>query len=228
MKTKSVMKKTLIAAAVAGAGFAAPTAAVAEVSATLDIASQYLWRGQQLFSGGTVSGSLDYEHDSGLYAGVWTSSESFGIEYDLYAGFAGSAGDFSYDIGVIDYRYSDGGTERAIISERASRSNFTEAYLGLGYMDFGFEAYIGVGDTGNNEGDKNEDNYFTLSYGYDKFGVLVGYYDFDDSAANYTHVDLSYEVYDGLVFTLSQIVDEDTSDTYSKETQLVVGYSFTF
>ncbi len=80
------------------------------VSGTLGASSQYLWRGQQLTDGAAVDGSVDYAHASGLYAGAWASSETDDTEYDLYAGFGGEAGGFSYDISYIDYNYTPGGT----------------------------------------------------------------------------------------------------------------------
>jgi uncharacterized protein (TIGR02001 family) len=222
MSKKSVLKLSVLAVAIATA---APMTATAEVSGSLDIANQYLWRGVTLSTGGTVSGSLDYEHSSGFYAGIWTSSEEIGVEYDLYAGFAGEAGDFSYDLGVVQYRYSVGGDGRG--PGGPSSDYFQDAYLGLGFGDFGFEAYIGFGDDGG--GDKYKDNYFTVSYGgFDKVGILLGYADFDASEDNYMHLDLSYEVVENLTFTASTIVWEDTDKTYKKEPTFVVSYSFPF
>ena len=51
----------------------------------------------------------------GFYAGVWASNVRFGdgsgdrVEVDLYAGFAGSAGALSYDIGYARYFYNRSG-----------------------------------------------------------------------------------------------------------------------
>ncbi|MCH8544585.1 MAG: TorF family putative porin [Alcanivorax sp.] len=224
MKTKSVFKKSIIAAAVAGASFAAPMTASAEISATLEIASQYMFRGLVEDTGNAqVAGSLDYEHDSGVYAGFWTGSLAEGVETNYYAGFASEVGDFSYDVGLIHYRFSDAG-------QSASDEFASEVYLGLGFMDFGFGAYIGVDKTGTNRsnGEDNKNNYFTLSYDYDKFSFLVGYADMDADDMNYTHIDLGYEIYDGLVFTASQIVDADDGTGLSNNTQFVVSYSFSF
>lgn len=224
MKSKyvSAMKKSLLAVAVAGAASVVPTTATAEVSANLGIASQYLWRGQTLTSGGVVFGGLDYEHESGFYAGFWTSSEAeeLGIEYDLYAGYAGEIGDLSYDIGYISYWYTqDPGSDI-----------FQEAYLSLGYMGFGLDAFFGVGDFGWGDGkERNKDNYYVLSYGYEQFGVAVGYFDTDDREGRYTHLDLSYEALPGLVFTASQVVDKKDANTdLSDNLTFMVSYEFSF
>jgi uncharacterized protein (TIGR02001 family) len=224
MSKKSALKLSALAIAIATA---APMTATAEVSGSLDIASQYLWRGQTLTTAPTVSGSLDYEHSSGLYAGIWTSSEAIGVEYDLYAGFAGEAGDFSYDVGVIFYRYSAGGEPRDPDGEgRIKDANFQDIYVGLGFGDFSLEAFIGFDKTG--DGADYKDNYFALGYSFDKFGVMLGYADLEDSTGNYANLDLSYEVIENLTFTASTIVWEDTDNTYAKEPTFVVSYSFPF
>ena len=110
------MKKfnlTAAAAAVSmvmGASFA-PQVVQADVSATVGVSSMYLWRGQNLTpDGGQVSGSIDYKNANGFYAGVWTSSEQGGHETDLFAGYGGTAGDFSYDVSYWRYLYPDTGS----------------------------------------------------------------------------------------------------------------------
>src|SRR5690606_40989292 len=57
-----------------------------------------------------VSGSLDYAHESGAYAGVWgTSGDTLaGDEYNVYFGFGGEASGLSYDLNVLTYVYQIG------------------------------------------------------------------------------------------------------------------------
>lgn len=84
--------------------------AQAGTSANIYVASDYLFRGvSQTNNGAAVQGGLDFESESGFYAGTWMSNmfDGGGIETDLYLGFAGSAGDFGYDVGVITYIYPD-------------------------------------------------------------------------------------------------------------------------
>jgi uncharacterized protein (TIGR02001 family) len=251
MSTKTVMKKSLIATAVAGAMSVSmlPATASAEISGSLGIDSQYLWRGLALNGGGAVvHGGLEYGHDSGFYTGIWTSSEAGVIEYDLYAGFAGEAGEISYDLGVAQYRYSAGGTVRAQFNdddeftgfaENARKgADFQEFYIGLGFGNFGLDAAFGFGKFGQTDEDV-KDNYFALSYAYDKFGILLGYYDLEDFEADvdgdvvkidpsYMHLDLSYEIYDGLTFTYSQIIDEEEDGFWDKSSTFMVSYEFSF
>lgn len=241
MSKKSVLKVSALAVAIAAT--AAPMTAAAEVSGSLAISSQYLWRGQQLTDSATVSGSLDYGMESGLYAGVWTSSESDDTEYDLYAGFGGETDSFSYDISYIDYNYTAGGTGSAGGASIASSGDFEEVHLGLGVGDFGLSVFLGVGEYDHGEDAvDNKDMYISLSYAIDKVGILLGSYDFDGSeddklasdcdglcSANYTHLDLSYALTDAFTFTASKIVDQEElgdEEKYDDDVVFNVSYSF--
>ena len=224
MKHVSGIKKTVLAASVAAtmaAGLAAPSIAVAEVSGTVGVSNMYFWRGQDISNGGAqVFGSLDYAHSTGLYAGVWGSSETDTTEYDLYAGYAGSVGDFSYDIAYIDYNYPND-----------TDSDLQEVFLGLGFAGFSAAGYFGVGDYGRgDDAEDNKDNYFTVGYAYDKYGITVGTWDRDADDTNYTHVDLSYALTDELGFTVSKVVDaDDLSPMEDNDDALfVVTYALSF
>jgi uncharacterized protein (TIGR02001 family) len=237
MKKANVLKASVLAAALA------PSMGLAEISGSLGISSQYLWRGQQLTFGPTVNGSVDYAHESGLYAGAWTSSESGDTEYDLYGGFGGSAGELTYDISYIDYNYTAGGTNSLPAAPvEASSADFEEVHVGVGFANFAFDAYIGLGDYGHpssGEGTDNNDNYYSVSYGYDKFGALVGMYDFDgdpedpeqgvSNAPDYTHLDVSYAVTDQFTFLVSKIISQQDIggvDPWDDDVVMSVSYSF--
>lgn len=230
MKKFTTVKSLALATAVAGA-MSMPTTASAEVSATLEIASQYIFRGFVEEAGtAAVSGSIDYELDSGLYAGFWTGSLPSGIETNYYAGFASELdGGFSYDVGLLHYRFPS--------ADQAGRDFFlTEAYLEVGFAGFGAGAYIGIDKAGTSRsnGDDNKDNYFFVSYNYEQFGILVGLNDFDEADSSFTHLDLTYEVLPGLTFMASQILDADDFAVsrdgvpLGNGTQFVVSYEFSF
>ena len=228
MKHVSGIKKTVLAASVAAtmaAGLAAPSIAVAEVSGTVGVSNMYFWRGQDLTEGNAqVFGSLDYAHSTGLYAGIWGSSELGGTEYDLYAGYAGSLGDFSYDIAYVDYNYPNSG------EYAGEYRDLQEVILSLGFAGFSAAGYFGVGDYGRgDDAEDNEDNYFTVGYSYDKYGITVGTWDFEADDANYTHVDLSYALTDELGFTVSKIVDSEGGNMDDTDDALfVVTYALSF
>lgn len=60
-----------------------------------------------------VYGGIDFSHKSGFYVGTWASSIKWindaggnaDAEIDLYAGYKGSSGAVSYDLGILTYQY---------------------------------------------------------------------------------------------------------------------------
>ena len=193
--------KTLIAGSVLAASTVASGVAMAEASANVGFTSNYMWRGLTQTDGGSaISGGLDYAHEAGLYAGIWTSNTAFGSpEVDLYAGFAGEVGDFGYDISVIEYQYpySDGDAD------------WTETNLGLSYGPFSF-SYATSSDIGGTDegGDYMELGYETEIGKGLGLALALGDYDFDDDG-----VGVGYEDYSVYTITLSK---DDFSFMYSK------------
>jgi uncharacterized protein (TIGR02001 family) len=103
-----MMKKTLIAAAMA----TVTLPALAEVSGNVMLTTDYRFRGwSQTTSDPAVQGGLDYNHESGFYVGTWGSNVEFAgsLELDYYAGFANEINDnITYDVGFIYYDYPGG------------------------------------------------------------------------------------------------------------------------
>lgn len=108
--------KKVIGLAVAGAAIAASTgvAHADGFSASVNLASDYVFRGlSQTDGGAAIQGSMDYS--SGIfYAGAWGSNVNFGatnttetvsMELDAYAGIRPTTGPINWDIGVIGYFY---------------------------------------------------------------------------------------------------------------------------
>lgn len=80
------------------------------LSANAALVSDYRFRGISLSDKDfAIQGGFDASHDSGFYIGTWGSSiEPYGgseLELDIYAGYAGSLGGFSTDIGILAYTY---------------------------------------------------------------------------------------------------------------------------
>src|SRR5690606_11738578 len=77
--------------------------------ASVGISNMYLWRGFDLgYGDASVNGGLEFS-TSGFYAGAWAGSGDVtsGNEYDLYAGYGGEVGGFSYGISAWTYSYPD-------------------------------------------------------------------------------------------------------------------------
>lgn len=121
------LKHIAVAAALmtSGSAFAGATGNVAAFS-------NYLFRGiTQTGDDAAVQGGLDYAHASGFYTGAWVSNTAFGsYETDLYAGFAGKAGEVAYDVGYIFYGYRD-----------TTKANFSEIYGGVTVAGLGLKLY---------------------------------------------------------------------------------------
>lgn len=132
------MRKTLIAAAVVSAF--SSSAALAQVSGNLTIASDYRFRGvSQTFKQPTIQGGIDYAHASGFYAGNWNSNVSGlqyanggAIEMDFYAGYKTTVGGVGLDIGTLYYYYP--GSEYATVP--VEKYDNHEVYLGASYGPF--------------------------------------------------------------------------------------------
>ncbi len=210
MSMKNVLKPVAVAASVAAAGMTFPTVASAEMSASVAVSNFYLWRGQNLSQDDpAISGSLDYSHGSGAYAGIWVSSEgqaldengenTTGQEVDIYAGFAGEAGGLSYDVSLVTYDYpGESGPEHW--------ADFSEAILSFGMANASFTLYQSLQSISQGGGY----TYYTLGYSLDKVSVTYGGWSRDskDTNAEYAHLDLSFQASDELAFTISTIVDD--------------------
>jgi uncharacterized protein (TIGR02001 family) len=150
-----MMRKSLLVAALIGAGFATPGLALAEeaaaapaaapasphtVSYNLGLFSQYVWRGMtQTDESLALQGGVDYAHSSGFYAGAWASNvtwakdygymDSNSLELDLYGGYASTFGDsgVGYNIGLLQYVYPGTSASGAVDADA------TEVYGALSY-----------------------------------------------------------------------------------------------
>jgi uncharacterized protein (TIGR02001 family) len=182
-------RKTLLSAAVLAvlalpAVSMAQTAPAAEpasphtLTANVGLYSQYIFRGlTQTNEDPALQGGFDYAHASGFYLGTWGSNISWlkdggqyasggSLELDFYGGFKKSVGDFTFDVGLLQYWYPGDTTSNGLKGDTlelygaAGWKWFTIKYSsvisnkafavadagGTGYWDFG--ATFPVGDTG--------------------------------------------------------------------------------
>lgn len=234
--------KTLKAIALGAAVSAALSSGVAsaEVTANAGIFSNYIWRGiTQTNDSAAGQGGIDWSGGPGFYAGTWVSNVKFpshdtaanvvefggGYEMDVYGGFAGEAGSFSYDLGVITYQYPV-----------TPNTNFTEVYAsgsivgltaGIWYT---VDKASGITDPGG----KDDDIYLYGAYDFSHkdidYSLYLGNYSFDaNSKADYTHYGASIGK-DGFSFA----VDKNDSDPLewggvsSDNVRFTVGYTVDF
>jgi uncharacterized protein (TIGR02001 family) len=216
VETEDMKKmKTLLAASVAAASMtmvAAP--ASAEVSASVSVASLYLWRGFDLSDGSpAVSGDITYS-TGGFYAGVWGSSgdDTYGQEVDYYAGFATDVGPISVDLSVWNYVYP--GVSAGFVDNGDTFGDLSEIILGLGMGPVSVTIYDNIAGA-------NGYFYYTAGLDLGSLSFLAGGTDNDTPDSNYAHFDVSYAYNDNVSFTFSQMIDEDNDD----DLRFVVSYS---
>lgn len=189
-------------------------------SASVALSTDYVWRGySQTDEGPAISGSFDYAHSSGFYAGTWASNVDFdtpgsdvdaSMELDIYAGFGGEFGDtgIGYDVGVLRYIYPG---EESL--------DWNEVYGSLSYSYF----TVGVAHSGDVYGSSEKGTYYSLGFDYDlPYSVALsagyGYYDYDDDVFEDNHQDYRIGLakdFAGFTFDMTYYdMDDDGEDAY--------------
>ena len=160
--------------------------AAADLSANAGVFSNYIWCGAtQTADAAAGQGGIDWGNDSGLYVGTWVSNVVGGYEMDVYAGFAGEAGNVGYDLGVITYQYPV-----------TPDINFTEVYVSGSISGFTVGLHSTVDAASGNEGgtfdegDLYINGSFDFTAGKSDVSLYAGSYSFDnDGAAGVGDVD---------------------------------------
>ena len=186
--TLSLSRKSLGLAALALSAMAVSVPSHAQWTANASVTNNYIWRGlTQTINEAAVQGGIDYASDTGFYAGTWVSNvaydsdDAYSYEHDLYAGFAGEAGGFSYDLGYLYYNYDEN-----------AGFDFSEVYGSVGFGNFGLTLYL----LAHAEPDEapgqdfgfGEAMYLSADYAIPlesgtEFGLHVGYHDGDFAEA---------------------------------------------
>ena len=107
-----------------------------ELSGSVTLASEYIYRGQALSGGNpAIQAGIDYEHDSGFFVGAWTSTVDLpnptgrrDAELDYYAGYHYSPeSPLSVSLSLLRYTYPG---QTGVFDY-----NYTEALIGLTWDD---------------------------------------------------------------------------------------------
>lgn len=214
-------------------------------SANIGAVSNYLFRGvTQTQDGPAIQGGLDYEHESGFYAGTWASNVDFGdteeliidfqnqtfstettsspnYELDAYLGYgAALTDDLSLDLKAMYYAYPDG--RDLDLAEIDASATWKFATLGLAYTFYGESD-----DVPYAEGDLYY--YASLDFALPfELGLSLrgGYYDFEYNAGgnDYGHGGVSISREAGDFGTFSFNYDQIGRDTYDDEPKVWVGW----
>lgn len=120
------------------------------IVANVGIYSQYIFRGLTQTNGTpALQGGFDWAHSSGAYLGLWGSSITWlkentsttttvsgsydtegTLELDVYGGYKFGAGNFTYDVGVLQYYYP-GTVKGTNIKSDTQEAYFTVAWKWL-------------------------------------------------------------------------------------------------
>ena len=73
-----------------------------EVTANAGWMSEYIFRGTHQ-DDSSAMGGIDLKTENGFYLGNWDADVGAGLETDLYGGYNGTLGDFTYGIGATGY-----------------------------------------------------------------------------------------------------------------------------
>jgi uncharacterized protein (TIGR02001 family) len=225
------MKNSIVLATAVAAVLTSGIAA-ADLSANAGVFSNYIWRGvTQTSDEASGQGGIDWGNDSGVYAGTWVSNFDFaesdvsdnGYEMDVYAGYAGEAGDIGYDVGVITYQYPT-----------TPGANFTELYASGSFSGITVGVALTVDKASGITSSAGDDDIY-LHAGYDfamngvDYSVYVGDYSFDaSSAGDYSHYGASLSK-DGFSFAVDKNdIEGSIGGADTDAVRFTVGYSKDF
>jgi uncharacterized protein (TIGR02001 family) len=223
------MKKSLLSLALCAA--AAHDASALEVTANGGFMTEYIFRGVPQ-DDSSAMGGLDVKHE-GFYAGTWAADVGQGLEVDLYAGYNGTIGDFTWGLGATGYYYTDDFDD-----------TYQEANASVGWKIFSVSAAWGRYD--NNEGTidggegavPNEELDYTFvapRVDYKGFYGLVGIFgeDFDGEyyeagyGSQFEPIGLDYKV--SVIHSTDDLLgDTDGDGDEDDDTSLVLSVSKTF
>jgi len=217
MKLKQTITPITAAIALTISALTAPITANADVSASMAFSNMYLWRGQNLSpNGAAISGSIDYGHESGFYAGIWTTSEDKGHETDLYLGYGREIGNtgFAFDISYWNYLYPEERTDDATPKTiDLGDSDAAELVFAASFGPATLTYYMQVDD------DNDDDNYITLGVDFlEIMNVTYGMWDHEKSGKDeYSHLTFTYSPIDELSFAVSKASSDLSDDTGVEE-----------
>jgi uncharacterized protein (TIGR02001 family) len=190
----------------------AQPALASDFSANIGMMSDYVFRGIKQNDAAAFAG-LDYEN-SGFYVGTWAAEVGQGLEYDLYGGYGGSIGDFSYGIGYTGYFYTDDFDD-----------TYHELNLTAGYGLFSLEYSLGRYD--NFTGPTLDYGFIAGTVEYEGFYATYGTFT-QDFEGDYVEVGYGAEV-SGFDLGVGLVVsDSDLSGTGSSESTLMFSIGKTF
>ena len=221
MFTANKLTKLGLVTALASTMLAAPMMAGAEVTADITVANMYLWRGIDLSNPGpAVSGDLYYTHESGVYTGIWMSSEGVAgsHETDLNVGYSKSFGDFGVDVGAYEYLYTEAGAAKDVDWDKTDAAEY---YIAGSYGPVSLKVLQNTAVT--------DSRYITLDGSWGMFGAHIGLNKNKVSTNEYTDFNVSVSPVENFTALVS-MASGDAVDAGAVEADplFVVSYNWPF
>jgi len=150
--TKSALLATLLVTS---------SAANADWSANVGYASEYYYRGF-FQKNSSASGGLDYESDTGFYAGAWAADVGDGLEVDGYLGYGTEVGEVALSVGFTGYYYTGDFDD-----------TYEEINLGAGFGGLSVDVAIGEYDAPETQ----DYTYYAITYAAENglYGKYAGF-----------------------------------------------------
>lgn len=150
---KKVLGLSLVAALALATQVSASDSKFA-VSGSAAFTTNYLWRGIS-YTEGTLAAQAGIDMDNllsvgGLHLNLWGSGIKEGSEIDTVIGYAGEAGKLGYDVGFINYYYT-----QDYVADTLAGPSYGEAFVSLSYADYAVSYYREVGYAGSASYDGN-------------------------------------------------------------------------
>lgn len=232
MKKTFALKPLALSLTVAAASVAtvAPATVQAGVSANVGLVSTYIYRGVQQTADASASAGLDYENESGIYAGVWgadVGGGTAGLEYDVYAGWAGEFEGVSLGLGLTTYNYT--GT---------FDTSYKEYNLSVGYGPVSIAYANGSWEDAADDGKDAAYTDLNISAGYEGFSATYGIYQTKDSDVaetagassyidnKYLMVGYSMELTKGLEGSVTYVKSDKEDKSVKDSNDLVFGLTY--
>ncbi|MDJ0906213.1 MAG: TorF family putative porin [Woeseiaceae bacterium] len=209
--------KTIHKAGLAATLLAASSVANAGWSANLGFASDYYFRG--IFQkSASASGGIDYESSNGFYVGTWVADvggdiAGDGLEVDVYGGWGGSTGDFSYGVGFTGYYYTG-----------EFDDTYQEVNLSFGYSWLTIDAAIGEYDASP---DTLDYQFYSATIAHNGFWAQYGTFQ-DDFEGDYVQFGYDVTLTEAEIdFGVSLLLTDDNAVGENEEALiLTIGKSF--
>lgn len=125
------------------------------LTTTVTFVSDYIFRGMtQTWGKPALQASVDYNHESGLYAGIWGSNVSGdayaggNLEIDIYGGYNGKINDdWGYTAGFLHFMYPSANYNKTTyVALPSQRYNSTEVNVGVNYKWVSLKVSQTIGD----------------------------------------------------------------------------------